>query len=145
VREYDVLSEAFCADPYPALAQMRRSDPCWFDPRLNAFVITRYADIRRVLYDHDDFSSERVAQFVNGAPPHLKDKVDAYVSDFAYPVPTRVLARVLGISDADIEQFKAWTTEVFTLIGAGVSCAARTVRWSLPARSSGQAPSFSAS
>jgi len=179
VREYDVLSEAFYADPYPTLAEMRRSDPCWFDPRLNAFVITRYADIRRVLYDHDDFSSERVAQFVNGAPPHLKDKVDAYVgelsrwllfvdpphhtvlrarlldslgprfldlvsqaaeqavtealdalearptadavSDFAYPVPTRVLARVLGISDADIEQFKAWTTDVFTLIGAGVA------------------------
>jgi cytochrome P450 len=43
------------------------------------------------------------------------------ISDFAYPVPTRVLARVLGISDADIERFKAWTTDVFTLIGAGVA------------------------
>ena len=43
------------------------------------------------------------------------------ISDFAYPVPTRVLARVLGISDTDIERFKAWTTDVFTLIGAGVA------------------------
>ena len=179
MREYDVLGEAFYADPYPILAEMRRADPCWFDPRLNAFVTTRYQDIRRVLYDHDDFSSERVTQFVNGAPPHLQDKVDAYVgelsrwllfvdpprhtvlrarlldslgprfldlvteaaeqavaealdalearstadvvADLAYPVPTRVLARMLGISDADIEQFKAWTTDIFTLIGAGVA------------------------
>ena len=179
MREYDLLGAAFYADPYPTLAEMRREDPCWYDPRLDAFVTTRYQDVRRVLYDHDDFSSERVAQFVHGAPPHLQDKVDVYlgeltrwllfvdpphhttlrarllqslgprfldlvsqaadqavaealhtmqarptadvISDFAYPVPTRVLARVLGISDADIERFKAWTTDVFTLIGAGVA------------------------
>ena len=177
--EYDLLGEAFYADPYPTLAEMRREDPCWFDPRLNAFITTRYHDVRRVLYDHDDFSSARAAVFVNGAPPHLRGKVDVYVgelsrwllfvdpphhtvlrarllqslgprfldlvteaaeqavtealhkiqarptadviSDFAYPVPTRVLARVLGISDADIERFKAWTTDIFTLIGAGVA------------------------
>ena len=179
MREYDLLGEGFYIDPYPTLAEMRREDPCWFDPRLKAFITTRYQDIRRVLYDHDDFSSQRVAQFVNGAPPYLQDKVDTYVgelsrwllfldpphhavlrarllqsfgsrfldlvgeaaeqaatdaldkieacpaadviSDFAYPVPTRVLARVLGISNADIERFKAWTTDVFTLIGAGVA------------------------
>jgi cytochrome P450 len=179
VREYDLLGDAFYADPYQTLAEMRREDPCWFDPRLNVFVITRYQDVKRVLNDYDDFSSQRVSQFVHGAPPHLKAKVDAYVgelsrwllfvdpphhvtlrtrllqslgprfldlvseaaeqavtealdtigacptadviNDFAYPVPTRVLARVLGISSADIERFKAWTTDIFSLIGAGVA------------------------
>lgn len=179
MREYDLLGEGFYANPYPTLADMRREDPCWFDPRLNAFITTRYQDVNRVLHDHDDFSSQRVAQFVNGAPPHLQKKVDAYVgelsrwllfvdpphhttlrarllqafgprflplvaeaaeaattralqqmetnatadviNDFAYPVPTRVLAQVLGISDADIERFKAWTTDVFTLMGSGVA------------------------
>jgi hypothetical protein len=43
------------------------------------------------------------------------------INDFAYPVPTQVLARVLGISDADIERFKAWTVDIFSLIGAGVA------------------------
>jgi pimeloyl-[acyl-carrier protein] synthase len=43
------------------------------------------------------------------------------INDFAYPVPTQVLARVLGISDSDIEQFKEWTSDIFTLIGAGVA------------------------
>jgi cytochrome P450 len=179
VREYDLLGEAFYANPYPTLADMRREDPCWFDPRLKAFITTRYHDIRRVLYDHGDFSSQRVAQFANAAPPYLQTKVDAYVgelsrwllfadpphhailrarllqsfgsrfphlvgevaeqavtealdkvearpaadviNDFAYPVPTRVLARVLGISDVDIERFKTWTTDIFALIGAGVA------------------------
>lgn len=179
MREYDLLSQEFYANPYPILAEMRREDPCWYDARLKAFVTTRYQDVKRVLRDGNDFSSQRVAQFVNGAPAHLEEKVDAYVdelsrwlmfldppnhtvlrsrllqsfgprflplvaaeaekattealdkmeatssadliNDFAYPVPTQVLARVLGISDADIERFKEWTTDVFTLIGAGVA------------------------
>lgn len=179
MREYDLLGEAFYANPYPTLAEMRRDAPCWYDPRLNAYVTTRYQDIRRVLHDHADFGSQRVAQFANGAPSHLREKVDVYVNtlsrwilfadpprhttlrfrllqafgprflpsvaeaseiavtqaltrldtsieadgirDFAYPVPTRVLARVLGISDADIERFKNWTSDIFTLIGVGVA------------------------
>lgn len=176
--EYDLLSETFYADPYPTLSEMRRADPCWYDPRLKAFVTTRYQDIKRVLR-HADFSSERVAQFVNGAPPHLKMKVDTYVTelsrwlifrdpphhtvlrnrllqsmgprflplvtaaaaeavteallqiarskapdlihDFAAAVPTRVLARLLGLSDSDIESFKNWTNDIFTLMGSGVA------------------------
>ena len=43
------------------------------------------------------------------------------ISRFAYPVPTDVLAKVFGISDYDIERFKRWTVEIFTLIGAGVA------------------------
>jgi cytochrome P450 len=46
--------------------------------------------------------------------------IDA-VAQFAYPVPTQVLARVFGISDDDIERFKRWTIEIFSLIGAGVA------------------------
>lgn len=131
------------------------------------------------MHDHAAFGSQRVAQFANGAPPHLREKVNVYVVElsrwllfadpprhnvlrfrllqafgprilplvaeaaeiavtdalrtlrvcsgadgirgFAYPVPTQVLARVLGISDADIERFKGWTTDIFALIGAGVA------------------------
>jgi len=83
VGEYDLLGEAFYADPYPTLAAMRREDPCWFDPRLRAFIITRYNDVHRVLHGHEDFSSQRVAQFVNGAPPHLQSKVEVYVDELS--------------------------------------------------------------
>ena len=43
------------------------------------------------------------------------------IAQFAYPVPTHVLAKVFGISDDDIERFKQWTSEIFALIGAGVA------------------------
>ncbi len=178
VAEYDVLSEGFFADPYPTLSAMRKDHPCWYDPRLDAYVITRYNDIFRVLCD-DRFSSQRVRQFVRGAPDNLQDKIDVYVTelerwllfcdppihsvlrarlikgfgpqflplieetaaaavatalarlaevddpdvirDFAYPVPTQILARLLGIDRADIERFKQWTNDIFTLIGSGVA------------------------
>lgn len=43
------------------------------------------------------------------------------VRDFAYPVPTIVLANVLGIPSEDIELFKRWTDDIFALIGAGIA------------------------
>lgn len=173
---YDLASDGFVADPYPTLAEMRRADPCWFDHRLEAYVVTRFHDVERVLQD-PDFSAQRVEQFAHGAPEHLKTKVEVFVRelgrwllfvdpphhtalrarllrafgpwllpriaeaargaiartldeiavqpspdiirDYAYPIPTRVLATILGISTADIERFKQWTTDIFTLVGAG--------------------------
>lgn len=176
--DYDLLDGAYYRDPYPVLAEMRRDNPCWFDPRLGAFVLTRYGDVARVLQG-EDFSAQRVRQFTRGAPDHLRGKVEAYVdalerwllfidpphharlrarlqhafgpallpviaaaaddavsgalqelegkrsadlmATFAYPVPTRVLARVFGIRNDDIERFKRWTSDIFALIGAGVA------------------------
>jgi 4-cresol dehydrogenase (hydroxylating) flavoprotein subunit len=176
--DYDILGEAFFADPYPTLAAMRSEAPCWYDRRLGAHVVTRYCDVGRVLKD-EQFSSERVSQFGHGTPDHLRDKVAVYtqelerwllfsdppahtplrrrlgrafgarqqplterrvrsavadalaalqeidepdlVRDFAYPVPTTVLASLLGIPTKDIERFKRWTVDIFALIGAGVA------------------------
>jgi 4-cresol dehydrogenase (hydroxylating) flavoprotein subunit len=175
---FDILSDAFFADPYPTLAAMRSEAPCWYDPRLDAYVVTQYRDVGRVLKD-EQFSSERVAQFGCGAPPHMQAKLDVcvrelerwllfadppahtplrrrlgrvfgprlqplirrgvgpavaeaverlrasaapdLVRDFAYPVPTTVLASLLGVPNDDIERFKGWTVDVFALIGAGIA------------------------
>jgi cytochrome P450 len=43
------------------------------------------------------------------------------VRDFAFPVPSSVLALILGIPTPDIELFKRWTVEIFALIGAGIA------------------------
>lgn len=47
-------------DPYPVYRGLRESDPVHFDERLNAWIITRHADVSKVLKDRR-FSSDRVS------------------------------------------------------------------------------------
>ncbi|WP_437289333.1 cytochrome P450 [Sorangium sp. So ce406] len=44
-------------DPYPIYARARREEPVFYSPRLDVWVVTRYADIVAVLRDTDRFSS----------------------------------------------------------------------------------------
>jgi cytochrome P450 len=44
-------------DPYPIYARARREEPVFYSPRLNLWVVTRYADIVAVTRDTDRFSS----------------------------------------------------------------------------------------
>lgn len=44
-------------DPYPFYAQARRATRIFFSPTLDAWVLTRLADIRRVLRDDETYSS----------------------------------------------------------------------------------------
>ena len=44
------LSE-FRSDPYPRLAELRSREPVYFSPVLRGWVLTRYADVARVLRD----------------------------------------------------------------------------------------------
>jgi len=45
--------------PYHAYRTMRDDAPVWFDPKLQAFIITRHADVRAVLQDTERFVSAR--------------------------------------------------------------------------------------
>jgi hypothetical protein len=176
---YDILNPAFYADPHPVLHRMRAADPVYWHTELEAWILTRYRDIETVLRD-ERASSARVEQLGKGAPPHVRDRLDAYVrflsswplfrdkpghpplraalaramapigeeaslndfmdrmvedavaraeqlgevdfvSHFAYPVPTAVIAKILGIPQEDAPRFKHWTTEIFKLIGAGLA------------------------
>jgi cytochrome P450 len=53
---YDPLG-AHMDDPYPFYARARRATPIFFSPALDAWVVTRLADVRRVLRDGETFSS----------------------------------------------------------------------------------------
>jgi cytochrome P450 len=176
--DIDILSDAFFADPYPTFAEMRRDQPCYYDTRLEAHILTRYRDVERAL-GSDEFSAERVDQWGKGAPDHVQDELAFFtrelkrwipfndppihtrlrarlgasfgphnlprieqlarslvaegldqldaagdvdlIRDFAFPVPSRILAALMGIPAEDIGLFKQWTVEIFTLIGAGVA------------------------
>src|SRR6266481_2769459 len=46
---YDLHDPAVIAVPYPTYARMRRQDPVWHNPASGTWVVTRYADVLRLL------------------------------------------------------------------------------------------------
>jgi len=51
-----LLDPAVLADPYPLYARLRQEAPVYFDPFLHTWVVTRYADVLKVLLT---FSADR--------------------------------------------------------------------------------------
>jgi cytochrome P450 len=54
---FNPFSEEYLANPYAFLAQARRSEPIFFSSMLNAWVVTRYDDVKAILHDPQRFSS----------------------------------------------------------------------------------------
>ena len=61
---YDPMSPAVQADPYSVYAQLRRSAPVLYVESLDAYAVSRYADVARVMHDHETFSSQAMAALV---------------------------------------------------------------------------------
>ncbi len=53
---YHLLDQQVLANPYPLYSRLRTEDPVHWDPFLHAWVVTRYADVVKVLHD---FSADR--------------------------------------------------------------------------------------
>jgi len=53
---YHLLDPDVLADPYPLFHRLRTEDPVHWDPYLHAWVVTRYADVVKVLLE---FSADR--------------------------------------------------------------------------------------
>lgn len=47
----DPRDSAFLADPYPYYELLRTKDPVHFDPEIDGFILTRYADVHRLVRD----------------------------------------------------------------------------------------------
>src|SRR5262245_19313298 len=74
--KYDILSPTFFSDPYPTLRRLREHDPVYWHPLLRSWVLSRYADIQRVLRDTGaHFSARRVEQYGLGAPAEVQGKL----------------------------------------------------------------------
>jgi pimeloyl-[acyl-carrier protein] synthase len=48
---YQLLSPEILADPYPLYRKLRTHDPVFWDPFLHAWVVTRYAEVVKILHD----------------------------------------------------------------------------------------------
>lgn len=65
---YDPYDPAVMADPYPALARLRDSDPVHWCVPLKSWVVTRHDDVR-ALMTGDALSTARLASFYRTLPP----------------------------------------------------------------------------
>jgi cytochrome P450 len=62
---YDPLSEVVQRDPYRFYAALRADSPVAYVDSLQAYAVSRHADVRRVMHDHETFSSEAMAALVS--------------------------------------------------------------------------------
>jgi cytochrome P450 len=80
---YDFASPEFFADPFAMYGQMRTQDPVYWHPAMNAWIVTRHADVLAVARS-TQFSSERVDSFFLGIGPGHEEDV-AVVRRFFVP------------------------------------------------------------
>ena len=72
--DYRPNDPAILADPFPLYARMRDEDPAHWSPRLKAWVLTRYEDVKGVCLD-STMSSDRLRPFFATLPPLEATKV----------------------------------------------------------------------
>ncbi len=73
--EYDPLDDDVQSDPYPHYAVLREHAPVYWLESLQAFVVSRHHDVRRVMHDHNTFSSEAMGALVS-RPVEYADAAD---------------------------------------------------------------------
>jgi cytochrome P450 len=66
--DYKPNDPAVLADPFPLYARLRDEDPAHWSPRLKAWVLTRYDDVKRVCLDTAGMSSDRLRPFFATLP-----------------------------------------------------------------------------
>ena len=72
--DYKPNDPAVLADPFALYARLRDEDPAHWSPRLKAWVLTRYEDVKRVCLD-STMSSDRLRPFFATLPPAEASKV----------------------------------------------------------------------
>ncbi|MEV0379464.1 cytochrome P450 [Nonomuraea sp. NPDC050643] len=71
---YDPL-RAHLSDPYPFYARARREEPLFFSPVMGAWVVTKMADVRRILRDGRTFSSANTLRPYAPFPPAILEEL----------------------------------------------------------------------
>jgi len=66
--DFQPNAPAFLADPFPLYGRLRDEDPAHWSPRLKAWVLTRYEDVKRVCLDTAGMSSDRLRPFFATLP-----------------------------------------------------------------------------
>jgi aromatic O-demethylase, cytochrome P450 subunit len=113
------------ADPYPTYARMRREQPVGLIPAVNAWLVTRHADVRFVAERPDYFPASTVQPspvertfgmptiITSDGPAHLElrrsfdgkfrpRRVESYVDGLVHPIAEFYADAMVGRSSADL-------------------------------------------
>ncbi len=77
-RPASTLRSPYLDDPYPFFARWRASEPVFYDPAIDHWVVAGHEDVRRVLRDADAFSALNVQDPVTPWPPDVVESFAAH-------------------------------------------------------------------
>ncbi|MEV6599938.1 cytochrome P450, cyclodipeptide synthase-associated [Actinoplanes sp. NPDC051346] len=87
---FSVLSEDFAADPYRYFAALREQSPVHYEPSVDSYFVSRYHDVKRVLTDHEAFSTEMLQA---RAEPVMRGRVLAQMTGAEHTAKRKVIVR----------------------------------------------------
>ncbi|MFI7357977.1 cytochrome P450, cyclodipeptide synthase-associated [Streptomyces avidinii] len=87
---FSVLSEDFAASPYRYFAQLREELPVHYEPGIDSYFLSRHEDVKRVLTDHDAFTTET---FQVRAEPVMRGPVLAQMGGAEHTAKRAVVVR----------------------------------------------------
>ena len=99
---YQLLDPGVLANPYPLFRRLREEDPVHWDPYLHAWVVTRYADVVKVLME---FSAERTP-----TPERLAEMGLAELS----PIATVMVKQMLFLDPPTHSRIRGLASFAFT-------------------------------
>lgn len=80
---FDPFDPAYVLDPYPILAELRKSEPVFFSPRIGSWVVTRFETVKAVLRDVQRYSAMIASDPLTPLCPHARAVIAE--SDFNVP------------------------------------------------------------
>ncbi|MER5777616.1 cytochrome P450, cyclodipeptide synthase-associated [Streptomyces sp. NPDC002039] len=87
---FSVLSEDFATDPYRFFAGLREHAPVHHEPAIDSYFVSRYQDVKRVLTDHEVFSTEMLTI---RAEPVMRGRVLAQMTGAEHTAKRKIVVR----------------------------------------------------
>ena len=86
--QFNPDTRAYRENPYPVLAELRARDPVHWSPALKGWVLTRHADVQRVL-KAEEMSADKITPFYAALPSETKAKIESLMRYLGTWLPFR--------------------------------------------------------
>ncbi|MFE5808949.1 cytochrome P450, cyclodipeptide synthase-associated [Streptomyces sp. NPDC056491] len=87
---FSVLSKEFAAAPHRCFARLRERSPVHYEPAIDSYFLSRHEDVKRVLTDHEAFSTEMLQV---RAEPVMRGPVLAQMTGAEHTAKRKIVVR----------------------------------------------------